>query len=124
MTTSVDGLLSERSDLAELRRAKGITLENIRSSTLIDVHFLEAIETDDFAELPGGVYNTSYIRQYAREIGYDEAALLSRYYRQIHPEPAPACSSFKSRLGRWFRDQQIWHLLQSLAERRKNHQTA
>ena len=46
------------------------------------MRFLLAIESGDFAQLPGGIYNTSYIRQYARHIGYEEAELLA-YYRSL-----------------------------------------
>ena len=40
---------------------------------------MKAIEDGDFAALPGGIYTTSYIRQYARAIGLDEGSLLELY---------------------------------------------
>jgi hypothetical protein len=80
--------LSQSLDLAQRRTAKGISLWAIESSTRIAVHFLEVIEAEDFRELPGGVYTTSYLRQYARASGLDEAALLRRYYAKIAPAPA------------------------------------
>jgi len=33
--------------------------------------------------LPAGIYNTSYIKQYARAIDYDESALLAVYQREM-----------------------------------------
>src|SRR3981081_2724289 len=67
-------------DLSAIRRNRGITLEQIAESTKISIRSLEAIELGDFAKLPGGIYNTSYIRQYARAIDYDEGALLAFYH--------------------------------------------
>ena len=68
--------------LATIRHNRGITLEQIANSTKISIRSLEAIERGDFRKLPGGIYNTSYIRQYARAIDYDEGELLAFYYRE------------------------------------------
>src|SRR5207244_6002448 len=65
--------------LATIRRNRGISLEQIAASTKISVRALEAIERGDFRKLPGGIYSTSYIRQYARAIEYDESAILEFY---------------------------------------------
>jgi cytoskeleton protein RodZ len=65
--------------LATIRENRGISLEQISSSTKIGVRTLEAIERGDFRKLPGGIYSTSYIRQYARAIDYDEGAILAVY---------------------------------------------
>jgi cytoskeleton protein RodZ len=67
-------------DLPSLRAHKGISLREIADSTKISLRFLQAIEEGEFHKLPGGIYNTSYIRQYAREIGYEEAKLLAYYH--------------------------------------------
>ncbi len=66
--------------LATIRRNRGITLEQIAESTKINIRSLKAIEGGDFQKLPGGIYNTSYIRQYAKAIDFDEGELLA-YYR-------------------------------------------
>jgi cytoskeletal protein RodZ len=68
--------------LAAIRKNRGISLEQIAQSTKIGVRSLEAIERGDFQKLPGGIYSTSYIRQYARAIDYDESALLEFYHRE------------------------------------------
>jgi cytoskeletal protein RodZ len=81
--------------LAEIRRNRGISLEEIADSTKISVRSLAAIEQGDFRRLPGGIYNTSYIRQYARAIDYDESVLLAFYHQQtgavmnqaVNPQP-------------------------------------
>jgi cytoskeletal protein RodZ len=66
--------------LAAIRRNRGISLQQIAEATKIGVRSLEAIESGDFRKLPGGIYTTSYIRQYARAIDYDEERILV-YYR-------------------------------------------
>jgi len=86
-------------ELATIRRNRGISLESISESTKISLRSLDAIEKGDYRKLPGGIYNTSYIRQYARAIDYDESLLLEAYHRQINPaaaqpKPAPGKSNF------------------------------
>jgi cytoskeleton protein RodZ len=68
-------------DLAIARQKRGVSLEEIAASTKISVPYLRDIEQGVFERLPGGIYNTSYIRQYARAIDYDENELVSHYYR-------------------------------------------
>ena len=66
-------------DLAALRHQKGISLHQIAEATKIGVRYLEAIEGGQFFKLPGGFYNISYIRQYARAVEVSEEELLDRY---------------------------------------------
>ncbi|HJZ98365.1 MAG TPA: helix-turn-helix transcriptional regulator [Candidatus Solibacter sp.] len=73
-------------NLTALREQQGISLGQIANTTKIGVHYLEGIEHGEFKRLPGGVYNTSYIRQYARAIGFSEEALLDAYLKLT-----PAC---------------------------------
>ncbi len=67
--------------LSTIRKNRGITLQQIAEATKISVRSLDAIERGEFKKLPGGIYSTSYIRQYARAIDYDESAILAIYYR-------------------------------------------
>jgi cytoskeletal protein RodZ len=69
-----------RMDLPAMRQHQGKSLRDIADSTKISIRFLRAIEEQDFEQLPGGIYNTSYIRQYAREIGCEEGKLLAYYW--------------------------------------------
>ena len=72
--------------LATIRKNRGISLQQIAESTKISIRLLEAIERGEFRKLPGGIYNTSYIRQYARAIDYDESAILTVYHREMNAE--------------------------------------
>lgn len=85
--------------LSTIRQNRGISLKQIAETTKISIRSLDAIERGDFRKLPGGIYNTSYIRQYARAIDYDEAALLDFYYRQTSADSSVAPSKGKEIVG-------------------------
>jgi cytoskeletal protein RodZ len=74
--------------LTKWRQRKGISLETIARDTKLSVRHLQAIESGEFRKLPGGIYNTSYIRQYARAIEFDEATLLGFYHGAPALQPA------------------------------------
>ena len=61
------------------RRRAGVPLETIADKTKISSRFLRAIECEEFDKLPGGIFDTNYIRQYANAIGYPEQQILERY---------------------------------------------
>jgi cytoskeletal protein RodZ len=42
---------------------------------------LEAIESDDYKNLPGGIFNKSFIKSFARHVGFDEMRALELYAR-------------------------------------------
>ncbi|HSQ23125.1 MAG TPA: helix-turn-helix domain-containing protein [Pyrinomonadaceae bacterium] len=65
------------------REARGIALRDISEQTRISIRYLEAIETDDYQRLPGGIFNRSFIRAYAKFIGYDEHNALEDYARTL-----------------------------------------
>jgi cytoskeletal protein RodZ len=71
--------------VASIRNAKGISLEEISNETKLKLTTLRAIEAGKFEELPGGVYNVSYIRQFARAIGMDETSLVQNYRARFSP---------------------------------------
>jgi cytoskeleton protein RodZ len=68
------------------RESLGISLEEIANETRIGTRFLEAIETEDFHRLPGGVFNRGFIRSYAQRVGLDPAAALAQYDRLVRTE--------------------------------------
>ena len=70
-------------ELPGRRQASGVALRQIVESTKISLRFLEAIEFEQFHELPGGIFDTSYIRQYAAAIGMDPSPLLQLYRQKM-----------------------------------------
>ena len=61
------------------REARGIALRDISEQTRISIRYLEAIELQDFKRLPGGIFNRSFVRAYARQVGYDETEAVEEY---------------------------------------------
>ena len=98
--------------LATIRRNRGVSLEQISNATKISMRSLQAIEGGEFKKLPGGIYDTNYIRQYAQAIDFDASALLDYYNRQMSvasdnlSAPAPK----KSNIGGGFRPSAIFGL--------------
>jgi cytoskeletal protein RodZ len=45
------------------------------------MRYLEAIETNDYKRLPGGIYNRNFIKAYARLISFDEEEAMEGYLR-------------------------------------------
>jgi cytoskeletal protein RodZ len=95
-------------DLPRFRKRAGVSLEHIAQITKISSRFLQAIEGEQFEQLPGGIFSTSYLRQYAEAIGYDEAALVAYYNQKMNPsEPiskGPQIETVsRGLLGRWLR---------------------
>ena len=69
---------------AQLRRAReesGISLREVSDQTRISMRHLEAIEADNYKRLPGGLFNRSFIKAYARHIHFDENEALEAYMR-------------------------------------------
>lgn len=89
-------------NLGRIREHKGLSLQQIAEKTKISMRFLIAIENEEFSKLPGGIFDTSYLRQYASAIGFEESKLLAQYRQKSgcnEDEPAPPRRS----LGHWLR---------------------
>ncbi len=61
------------------REMRGVSLDEIAAATRISTRFLEAIEKDQWDQLPGGVFNRGFIRSIARFLGLDEDSLVAEY---------------------------------------------
>ena len=65
--------------LRQAREARNLSLRELSDQTRIARRYLEAIEADDYKELPGGIFNRSFIKAYARAVGFNEAEAVSAY---------------------------------------------
>lgn len=65
--------------LKQQREQRGITLDEISSSTKIGTRMLHALEEDHFDQLPGGIFNKGFIRAYARCVDLDEDQMVADY---------------------------------------------
>ncbi len=94
-----DGLKAER-------ERRGIALDDIAVATRVSVRNLHALEAEQFAELPGGVFNRGIVRAYARFCGLDEDVTVTAYsdaLRQhgVDPEQEHAdWATFAENVGR------------------------
>ena len=108
-TTPLKSIASTNLDLPRLRQLAGRSLQEIASSTKISIRFLQAIECEEFEKLPGGIFGTSYLRQYAIAIGYDEEALVAHYRVKMNlPLESAGDAQLendnnRSRLDRWLK---------------------
>jgi cytoskeletal protein RodZ len=82
------------------RLRKGISLAAIAASTKLSVPQLEAIESGQFNRLPGGIYNTNYIKQYARAIDFEEADLIAFYQDSCGAKRSTDVEAAPSRFSR------------------------
>jgi len=68
------------------REERGVPLREVSDQTRISIHYLEAIEANEFNRLPGGIFNRSFVKAYARYIGYDEKAAVDGYTRYMRDQ--------------------------------------
>lgn len=66
-------------NLKREREMRGVSLEEISAATRIGTRFLQALEADQWEQLPGGVFNRGFIRAVARYLGLDEDSLVAEY---------------------------------------------
>jgi cytoskeleton protein RodZ len=76
--------------LRQEREFRGITLDTITQVTKISNRHLQALEQEHFDVLPGGVFNKSMVREYARVVGLDQEEWVGRYLSAHKPTGALA----------------------------------
>ena len=64
-------------ELKELRISRGISLEEISNRTKINIKYIKAIESGDFADIESP-YLRLFLRAYAEEIGSDSQRALEQ----------------------------------------------
>jgi len=75
------------------REMRGVSLEEISATTKINQRFLQALETEDFAKLPGGLFTRSFLRAYAGYLGLDAERILAEY-QLVAPSAVEGISNF------------------------------
>ena len=61
------------------REMRGVALDEISSATRISTRFLQALENEQWDQLPGGVFNRGFVRAVARYLGLDEESMVADY---------------------------------------------
>jgi cytoskeletal protein RodZ len=67
--------------LRRAREARNLSLRDVSDQTRISRRYLEAIEADDYKSLPGGIFNRSFVKAFARTVGVSEAEAIRAYER-------------------------------------------
>ncbi len=62
------------------RLVRKLTLDQIAEFTNIRKVFLEAIESNQFHQLPGGVYTIGFLKSYARIINLNHESIIEQFY--------------------------------------------
>ncbi len=65
--------------LRQAREARGFTLSEVAEQTRISSLYLDCIEHDDYAKLPGGIFNKGFVKSYAKFVGINEQEALADY---------------------------------------------
>ena len=107
--------------LCHMRTQKGVSLEDIAKATRIDPRYLQAVEQNDFSQLPRAeIFAKAYVKAYARCLSLEETEVMRRFAesagtfhaesteaicevarkntQKVYPEPwlTRLCSSFKT----------------------------
>ena len=72
-------MMSVGETLRRERLRRKVELASIAAELKISSRMLEAIETDDYGKLPGGVFAKSFVRQYANLLGLDADEVAAQF---------------------------------------------
>lgn len=65
--------------LQQARQKLGKTAKEVELDTKIRAKYIEALEKDNFATLPGSIYAKGFIKVYANYLGIESAPLIQQY---------------------------------------------
>jgi cytoskeletal protein RodZ len=66
-------------DLRKARMSRGIALNDITAETKISPRYLQALEQENFAQLPGGILSKGIVRAYAAAVGLNQDEWTERF---------------------------------------------
>jgi cytoskeleton protein RodZ len=61
------------------REQRNVSIETICSATKVSPRHVEALESGDFGQLPGGVFRKGILRSYLKVLGLEEAPWVERF---------------------------------------------
>ena len=65
--------------LRDAREAAGLSLPEVADAMYMTVHYVKALERDDYAKLPGLTFVKGYCKAYARYLNLDVDSVLAAY---------------------------------------------
>lgn len=72
--------------LRRAREARGLTVRDIADATKIPTRQIDAIESEHYEKLPGGIFGRGYVRAVALALRLDGDAIVSAYRDETEPE--------------------------------------
>jgi cytoskeletal protein RodZ len=84
--------------LRAARERRGLSLRQIASATKISMITLEALERNDLARLPGGIFSRAFVRSYALEVGLDPATAIQDFMGQFPQDSVTAGQPIASQI--------------------------
>lgn len=82
--------------LASAREARSISAAELAARLRLDTKIIQALERDDFENLPAPLFVKGYIRSISKELGCECAVILEAYGAQAPSDP-PSLADFVSR---------------------------
>ena len=82
------------------RERKELSLDDVSNVTKISPRMLQAIEEEQFDQLPGGVFNRGFIRAYAKHLGLDAEDAVNDYLACLRQAQIDSHSGWASPLDR------------------------
>ena len=89
------------------RELRGFSLEEIAAKTKISILFLQALENNQFDDLPEKVFIKGYIRSFARIIGSDEHEMLNAFDDTVDPPPSAETGGALAETKKFFQGKKI-----------------
>lgn len=77
------------------RQRRSVSLEDIAQTTKVTVRSLQALESDAFDQLPGGILSKGIVRSYVRFLGLDEGEWVERFLDASGQKNPPSANSDK-----------------------------
>lgn len=75
------------------RQRRSVSLEDIAQTTKVTVRSLQALESDAFDQLPGGILSKGIVRSYVRFLGLDEGEWVERFLDASGQKNPPAANN-------------------------------
>jgi cytoskeletal protein RodZ len=76
--------------LRAARERRGLSLRQVSNTTKIAMMTLEALERNDIARLPGGIFSRGFVRSYALEVGLDPEIVIQAFLGQFPQDSVTA----------------------------------
>lgn len=82
------------------REMREVSLKELITGTRISARYLEALENENWNQLPGGAFNRGFVRSIARYLGLDEENFLAEYDLARGEQAVPVPRPYENKIPR------------------------